>query len=350
MIKQKFSFAVVVTVLLLGLTSCDDEFTPNAEWREIPSVFCLLDQDDDTTYVRLQRCYLGDGNLYSYGSVADSLYYPAGEVEVLIRVWRNASDMSVSGATPIYVLNFTREMRDKVEGSFASGPQPVYCHRNMPGELDSAYTYELLVRRVSDGSTMASATTRLLGDPDNTYGWLKSPSPLSGGGVVTFNMLSGSCQIKWRPIDRGRLYQPRIRFYYRYRFLPDSLRYADIPCDAVKQTSTQILELTTAVIKEHYLNEIRKKLESDTNHKKFVDTVSVIMDVADENLNAYISSVTAMDGQDYQSYNNIVGGVGLFAARRAHLMERVRSDKGDQPNGMHSLLENLNVGFQQNDL
>lgn len=337
-------------LFVLGLASCESEFSPNAEWKEIPSVYCLLDQDDDTTFVRLQRCYLGDGNLYEYGTVADSIYYPDGVMEVQIRVWRNASDMNVSGATPLYVMNFDRVLRDKVEGSFASGPQPIYSHRNLPGELDSAYTYQLVVRRVSDGSTVATATTRLLGDPSATYGWLKTPSPVGGNGRITFNMLSGSCVIRWTPLDRGRLYQPRVRFYYRYRFDSDSLRYLDIPCNAVKATSQQSIELNTSVYKDHYLGEIAKALRSDTNHKVFVDTVGIIMDVANEELNAYMAITTAIDRQNYQMYNNITGGVGLFAARRTHLMEHVLSDKGDQTTGMHTLLENLGVGFQQNDL
>ncbi len=350
MIKQKFLFAVAVVMTLLGFTACESEFSPNAEWQELPSVYCLLDQDDDTTFVRLQRCYLGDGNLYEYGRIADSIYYPDGVMEVLIRVWRNASDMTVSGATPLYEMNFTRELRDKVDGNFASGPQPIYCHRNMPGELDSAYTYQLIVRRVSDGATVATATTRLLGDPSATYGWLKTPSPVGGNGRVTFNMMSGSCVIRWIPLDRGRLYQPRVRFYYRYRFAPDSLRYLDIACQSVKATSQQSLELNMSVYKEYYLGEIAKALRSDTNHKMFVDTVAIIMDVANESLNAYIAITTAVERQNYQMYNNITGGVGLFAARRTHLMEKVLSDKGDQTTGMHTLLENLNVGFQQNDL
>lgn len=347
-----YVFYLMFVLPFLGgvLTSCEKEFSPNAEWKEIPSVFCLLDQDDDTTYVRLQRCYLGEGNLYEYGSISDSIYYPDGVMEVLIKVWRSELDMLSGNATPFKVMDFTCELRNKVEGDFASGLQPIYCHRNVPGELDSAYVYELIVRRVNDGTVVATATTRLLGDPSATYGWLKTPSPVSGNGRVTFNMMTGASAIRWIPVDRGRLYQPSVRFYYRYRFAPDSLRYIDVHCESVKATSQQSLEMNTLVEKGYYLGEIAKALQADTNHKLFVDTVAIIMDVADESLNAYIAVTTAIDRQNYQMYNNITGGVGLFAARRTHLMEYVLSDKGDQPTGMHTLLENLGVGFQQSDL
>lgn len=334
----------------LSLVSCEREFTPNAEWREVPSVYCLMDQDDDTVFVRLQRCYLGDGNMLEYGMAADSIYYPADAVEVLMRVWRSEAEAGRTGVTPLYELRFERMMRDKVEGAFASGPQPVYFHRNAAGEMNPAYTYELVVRRTADGATLASATTRLLGNPDATRGWLISPSRVGGTGRVTFNMLTGSCLIKLTPLERGRLYQPRVRFYYRYRFAPDSLRYTDVRCDAVRQTSQQSTELTTSVYKEYYLGEIAKALAGDTNHKMFVDTVAIIMDVANEPLNAYIAVTTAADRQNYQMFGNIEGGVGVFGARRCHLMEHVLADKGDQVTGMHTLLENLGVGFQQNDL
>ena len=339
-------------MLLLATTfvACDDDFSPNSDWKEIPTVYCLLDQDDDTIFVRLQRCYLGDGNLYNYSTISDSIYYPAGEVEVVVRVWRSEAEMADANATPLRELAFDRILYHKDDGLFASGRQPVYVHPVAAGDMDTAYTYELLVRRVATGEVMASSSTRLLGNPDERYGWLKTPSRIGSNGRVTFNMLSGSCLISWYPLKRGRLYQPSIRMYFRYRFDRDSLRYIDIPCDAVKQTNENSIELNTSVYREHYLGEVAKLLASDTNHKVFVDTVGIMLNVANEPFNAYIASTSSVGSQDYRLYNNIQGGIGLFAARRSHLFELVLSDKGDQPTGLHTLLEQLGVGFQQSDL
>ena len=56
--------------------ACEVEFSPNAEWKEVPSVYCILDQDDDTTWVRVEKCFLGEGSIYNYGMISDSINYP----------------------------------------------------------------------------------------------------------------------------------------------------------------------------------------------------------------------------------------------------------------------------------
>ena len=61
---MKKLFFVAIPLILL-FTSCKVEFSPNAEWKEVPVVWCVLDQMDDTTWVRVQRCFLGEDNLYN---------------------------------------------------------------------------------------------------------------------------------------------------------------------------------------------------------------------------------------------------------------------------------------------
>ena len=60
---RHFAPLILIAASLL-LSACEVEFSPNAEWREIPVVYCVLDQDDDTTFVRVERCFLGEGNIY----------------------------------------------------------------------------------------------------------------------------------------------------------------------------------------------------------------------------------------------------------------------------------------------
>ena len=76
------NIGVILLLSALSFSACKVDFSPNAEWKEIPVVYCILDQDDDTTWVRVQRCYLGEGNLYQYGSCYDSINYPQGSLRV----------------------------------------------------------------------------------------------------------------------------------------------------------------------------------------------------------------------------------------------------------------------------
>ena len=334
---------------LLILTACDNEFSPNAEWKEVPSVYCLLDQDDDTTFVRVQKCYLGEGNLYAYAQVFDSTNYPQGSIAVKLKAWRNFNELNNPTCSPLFTLDFNYTETDKVPGSFGGTKQPIYYHVNQDGELNPDYCYQLVVTKQPSGEVLTSATTILIGNEDPDKGWLINPFPATGANAAakTFNLLTGKCDIKWRPMPNGRLYQPCVRFYYRYRYAPEQLRYLDIECPNIKSVQGA-LDLTTEMEKNHYLNEIAKALNGDTNHKKFVDTVGIRLYVCNEDLNAYINTTTGAISTDQNRtiYSNIPGGVGIFGARRTHLFEKVLADNGTTPQGMHTLLENLLVGFE----
>ena len=78
----------LIAVTLLAFSSCRVEFSPNAPWRDVPSVYCVLDPEEDTVWVRLQRCYLGEDNLYNYSSIADSNYYLPDAVSVHLLAWK----------------------------------------------------------------------------------------------------------------------------------------------------------------------------------------------------------------------------------------------------------------------
>lgn len=347
--RNKWLFIALIASLCL--TGCETEFSPNADWKNIPSIFCVLDQDDDTTFVRLQKCYLGNGNLYSYSGIRDSIFYPEDAVSVAINVWNSMDDMNRGDARPVKILDFAySEIDGKEAGDFASERQPIYYHVNQAGELSPDYVYQLVVTDRRTNKQLASASTILVGNEDPNKGWLVNPFPADGPNPnsKTFNMLTGRCEIKWRQLANGRRYQPSIRFFYRYRYAPDSLRFCDINCNQIT-TNGISNELSTYVEKWHYLEEIKKQLVDDTCHKLFVDTVMIRMYACNEDFNAYIATTTDNNSttQDRLIYSNIEGGVGVFGSRRTHLQRKVLADNGDNPNGMHHLLEDLHVGFEQ---
>ena len=85
----RYLLPAVCYLLSLFFTSCEVEFSPNAKWKNVPVVYCVLDQDDDTTWARVQRCYLSEDNIYSYGQNSDSINYPQGSIEVYLLGYEN---------------------------------------------------------------------------------------------------------------------------------------------------------------------------------------------------------------------------------------------------------------------
>ena len=128
-------------------TACEVEFSPNAEWKNIPAVYCLLDQDDDTTWVRVQRCYLTNGNIYEYGQVSDSINYPQGTVSVSLLAY---TDGVLKDS-----MAFNYVERNIDSGLFAHRAQPLYWYETR-SRLKEDYEYVLTVRNVADNTVLAT--------------------------------------------------------------------------------------------------------------------------------------------------------------------------------------------------
>lgn len=367
--KKNITICFVVVVTLLA-TSCKVEFSPNGQWHEIPSVYCLLDQDDDTTYVRVQKCYLGDGNVYEYTQVYDSINYPQGSIQVFLQEWnatkevvRGANDaarshtvLHATGTAPRRTFTFDYKLViDKDSGLFATAKgQPVYVCRTA-GQLDTDCVYRLVVMK-ADGDTLATASTQLL------WGKMKLISPNSGN---KFNFTGGNgnkrCIFRFSPLEGERRYQPIIRFFYRDYWLKNNDAHPGVPDTIITPHYIDIdagyFKSDMKVFTEEYpypegafLSAIKAALVGDTLNKAIVknvvDTVDIWINVCDENLAQYLYSHEASTAlnQSHYSFTNINGGVGVFAARRTHLKFTVPSPApGNSP--YKQALTALGVGF-----
>ena len=347
---MKRFFFILSTFSLLLFASCKVEFSPNATWKEVPVVYCILDQDAPITYVRVQKCYLGEDNLYNYSAIYDSINYPQGVLSVEIRVWNPSDTAERDSRTPVRVMYFRDTLVDKMSGDFAyRDGQPLFYHVNSASDINAQYVYELVIIKNATGKVLASAMTTPIGDFNPTK-WLINPSSSMGH---NFSFAFGNrCELKWYTdnYQRGRLYQPTVRFFYRYRYFnPDSLRYVDFVAPRVKCTDPNVNMLSTYVEATNYLDRIETALKGDTCTKRFVNFVDVKMNVCNEDLYAYVNSTdeNGSINQDRQVYTNIRGGIGIFASRRTGISARVPADSSVVgPRGMHYLLNQHVLNFE----
>ena len=323
------------------LWSCEVEFSPNAEWKNVPVVYCLLDQDDDTTWVRVQRCYLSEGNIYQYGSNSDSINYPQGSISVALLAY---SDGTLKDSIP-----FIYTERDRDSGAFAYTAQPLY-YAVTKNKLRESYTFVLNVRSTADGHLLAT-TDPLSLIKKGSGALITKPSysvhPSSGDTMGGFYFNDGDpsmgayCLIQWNPLENARLYQPMVRFYYESGGVRHHL---DLLCQRVTSSTSEV-----RYSREQFLTDIEQKLQHDTTTKHYIPHVDIYLTCCTEELNAYIStsSLGTSINQEHEAFSNIIGGVGIFAARRTHLYKGMPADKSIQPGvGLYDLLLNLGVGFE----
>lgn len=343
-------FFVVIAVLLL-LTSCKVDFSPNAEWKEIPVVYCVLDQNDDTTYVRIQKCFLGLGDNHQYTQISDSTNYPEGALTVrMVERLAYADENNImhpyGDANKVFDFEY-KLLTDKPEGEFSAPGQPVYvCCTS--GQLSSLRVYELYVIKNATGDTIAQASTSLVG------GNLESLA--AGNGTFQFSGTEGSkvCQLKWNALARARRYQPMVRFYYRDFIVSwngvsyDTVtanHHIDIPGAPTKSSTSAQVE-TYNFPQSRFLNTIKDALAGDTLNKNVIDTVDVYLLACSEDLAAYMYSNEASNtiNQNDFVYTNIKGGLGVFASRRTHLYKQF-STPGAANSQYKKALKELGVGF-----
>src|SRR5258708_36319295 len=70
-IRNSFAFLFII----LSLAGCKQDFDVTSSYKEVPVVYGLLNQLENTHYVRIQKGYLIKGNAYVAAGVADSIYY-----------------------------------------------------------------------------------------------------------------------------------------------------------------------------------------------------------------------------------------------------------------------------------
>ena len=239
-------------------------------------------------------------------------------------------------------IDFIYTTRDRADGNFAATDQPIYYTTH---PLQTRYTYSLQVRRTSDDSLLASTDPiqllileedQLVTKPTNNdrfrfLGRAGSSDP--------------TCQIEWHTLYGGRIYKPIVRFYYIEN--GDTL-YVDLPCMDVTASPTATLA-TTYYSRSAFLSSLQEALKDDPNPKIYPALVDIYITAADENLNVYLNSANSGTSltQTSNTYTNIHGGAGIFAARRTHLFRRAGADNSlNPPDGLHYMIKQLGLGFQ----
>lgn len=322
------------TSSIMIFSACEVEFSPNAPWKEVPVVYCVLDQDDDTSWVRVEKCFLGEDSMYVYGGISDSLNYPKDSIRVRL--------LAYQGGLCVDTHEFQYTLRDHDDGSFARLGQPVYYNT---ATLQEDRMYKLEVLKASNGVLLAST------DPislirQTTPVLIRKPANNDIFGFYERNGHTPVCRIEWNVLENARLYQPVVRFYFAEQ---GDTHYVDLKCATVAAGNASNI-LSTYYSRDAFLAELYSQLHTDTNSKQYLKTVDIYLTACDEDLNAYLSSINSGNGleQGREVYSNIHGGLGVFAARRMHLYKNLRADSAIIVGSSHGLvyyLDSLNIGF-----
>jgi hypothetical protein len=185
-------------ITLAFLPSCENDLDITAEWKDIPVIYSILNVDDSTHYVKLNKAFLGQGNVMMMAQEFDSIYYNDDNVE--LRLLEHSSSNGVSNRS---ITLEPTDVFDKPEGDFSSPAQVIYKTNEILYD-NKFYSIEL---EVSDSVTAKS---------ERAIDLLETPQLIKPNTVTPLNILTDgyAANAEWNSIRGGKLYELVIRFHY----------------------------------------------------------------------------------------------------------------------------------------
>ncbi|MDR0789576.1 MAG: hypothetical protein LBO06_02135 [Bacteroidales bacterium] len=334
--NKKTALAISVLLIIIGFCSCEVDFDPNSDWKETTIAYCLLDQDDDTTFVRVQKAFLGEGNYLEFSQIKDSIYYKQDDIDVKIyaySTWDN--DKPIDSLQFIYTTDYS-----KPEGDFYNGEAPIYYCLTQ-NRIRKDRNYKLVIRNLKTGN-VTSSTIQPLADyniekPTDDFAFRADGNDLKME-VQWYNKNSSSAGVT------PKLFQLMIRFYYKEN---GAETFVDVPLGKTINDNNRPHLLTSSISMNGLLSAIKAKLNNN-QPKQWSDRTNYLelfVNACDVNMYDYININKPNENMltDKPLFTNIDNGVGLFAARRlgVNIVFTKYRSSGDFAAG----LKQLNIGF-----
>ncbi len=346
-VEMKSSFAkyVLLCLAVVGFAACEVEFDPNEDWKQVTVIHGLLDSDDDTTFVRVQKGFLGSGDYFRFAKERDSIYYREDEVDVFMVSYYPWEPQVIRDT---FWFSYT-ENYSKPEGDFYSEKAPIYycvTKDRLSGVEELKKEYRIVVRNRQSGET-AYASTRLIGNYD-----ILSPTPQmvfqsSGNRKVmpcSWNNLS-TASASARDYMAAKMYQPVMRFFYQ---LDGVETYVDVELGYRINTHAEPgFVFNYNIYMNDIVDGIKLKLKDQKGrcswtHRSiafelYINSCSLEMYEYYSNSRQEENTLT-----DKPIYTNVTNGYGLFASRRRHIKLNFARNNND----LVTAIAALGYGFE----
>jgi len=302
---KKILLLILLPLMVLCVVSCEEEFEINAPYQDITVVYGLIDQADDSIFIKINKAFLGEGDVMEMAKIEDSSQYVTG-LQAVIEEWNNGSMVRSYSLDTITLSN-------KEGGTFYNPYQIVYYTPYEPGEN---LQYRL---KINIGEKEVTASTNLVNDFSIT-------KPSAGSKFIQFKPDTEG-EVEWNSAAYGRRYEVIMRFKYKEVLFddPDTVyTYIDWGLGIKKSKDTDGGdEMKIGYNNSSFYTIIKDRIPYDdpgaeANVKeRYTNDLDVIISVAAEELNTYMEVNEPSNSivQDKPEYTNITNGIGIFSSR-----------------------------------
>ena len=298
-------FLFFILSLLLFVWSCEEDFNLNAPYKDITVVYGLIDPGEDTIFLKINKAFLGDGNVMEMAKIEDSSIYVTA-LQATIEEWANGNFVKS------YKLD-TITINNKEEGTFYNPYQLIYY---TPYEPVTTSEYRL---KVEVNNRTITAATNLVND-------FTIKKPIAGSQFIQFTP-GNEGTIEWTSAVYGKRYEVVIRIKYKEVFLdsPDTVfKYVDWGMGTKKSVNDKggedmIVKYGNDAFYTFIGNQIPySDPAKEANVKeRYTDGVDFIIAVAADALNLYMEVNEPSNSivQERPEFSNVSDGIGLFSSR-----------------------------------
>ena len=306
---KKLTFLFLLSSILFS--SCETDFTVNADWKEVTVVYGLLDQSQEKQYIRINKAFLGNENAYVMASVADSINYNPNNLEVKIE------KLSASGnvlATKI----LTDTIMFKEDGLFSVEENIIYVF-DTDNFLNEEKEYKLTITNLVSGNIISSQT-KLIHNLSLMSAFNNSAYKM---GFYSQSGDFSNTTIEWTHSKNAAIYQMTL-----------FVSYTEYGADTIVKTVQKVYpiieydgnpNMSQQITGEEFFNLLAYNIPSSTTVNRRINNLDVLFSVGTADLNTYINLNEPPTGivQERDLFTNIDSGIGLFTARYNKMQENI---------------------------
>lgn len=287
---------IFLLLLTFFIISCEKEVDINDEYKETCIVYGLINPNDSISYIRIEKAFLSDGDIFQAAHIADSNIFPY-KLDVKM----------INGNQTIIFDTIT--LYHKEDGIFYAPKMLVYyaITKDLLNTTDSTYL------EIMNSKTKTLITSKtILHDGQLIY--LAYPQT-----QISFEQ---QYKIEFTSIPNTRSYELIIRFHYAEQYVNDieSRTYHYFDWTFPTFVTRDLLggeKVKFQYITEEFYSLITNRIDETSDKERFYGQIEILLGSADNNLYTYIdvNKPSASLVSDHQVFTNIENGYGIFAAR-----------------------------------
>ncbi len=329
---KKHLFLATIAIALISLLSCNNDIDINGEYEDIHVVYGILNPSQQRQFIRINRAFLTEGNVYDAAKISDSINF-SHKIDVIVEeIDKNNMLVKTYYLDTIHV--------DRHSDTFGEGKQAVYY-------FDSENIYQIVgYNTLSKDTIWFNPEHKFMLRINNYQKELYSEAETNLIPSITINKPSSFTQflsfisenkynIEMKSVNRGKVYEAKFIIYYREEYTdnPSEHIHKQIEWKLGRLKSNRLTgneDIFISYFPTTFFSILNNSIPVKENVKRYLGKsvivggidnhidIQLILTVGTDDLNTYIdvNSPSASIIQDKPIFTNISNGIGIFASKR----------------------------------